>query len=132
MPAMDYPAEINYSARPNSSTAADKVAAVMAANEITLPMVAAYLHARGYNVHPSALPRWHWSAPTTGAPVAYYTWRMVGAVGDTSLVHYLPQAVGTYRLEVRGVSGSGAVGPWSLVGWSGAQEAGGALPGVAD
>lgn len=107
-----------------------KVAAVMRENNIDLPMVAAYLYARGFTVHPTSLPRWHWTPPTTGAPVSYYTFRLVGAVGDTTLTHYLPQVAGTYRLEVRGVSGAGAVGPWSVVGWSDSRGAGGALPGV--
>lgn len=109
-------------------TDAAKVAATLEANDITLPMVAAYLYDRGYTVHPSALPKWHWSAPTTGSPVVYYVWEMRGAVGDTTLLHHIPQAVGSYRLRVRGVDAQQRSGPWSLVGWT----IGAALPGVAE
>jgi len=126
MPAIQYQTEV-----PPENTQAAKVAAVMAENDITLPMVAAYLYERGYTVHPNQLPKWHWSAPTSGSPVAYYTFELVGAVGDTTLTHYLPQAVGTYRLRVRGVDAEQRVGPWSIIGWSDERGPDGALPGVA-
>jgi len=115
---------------PDSSATAAMVAKVMVANDITLPMVAAYLYNLGYTVHPSQLPKWHWSAPTVGAPVAYYAFEMIGATGDTTLIHYLPQAAGPYRLKVRGVAASGAVGPWSLIGWSDNGNGSNALPGA--
>lgn len=131
MPAVRYPLEVATPAASDSTMVAAKVAAVMEANEITLPMVAAYLYNLGYVVHPSQLPRWHWSAPTTGSPVAYYAFELVGATGDTTLTHYLPQVVGTYRLRVRGVDAQQRVGPWTEIGWSDERGPGGALPGVA-
>lgn len=118
-------------AHADSVTGTAKVAKALAAADITLPQVAAYLAERGWTVRPSAPPRWHWApAPPGTYPVAYYTWRMVGAVGDTSLIHDIPQAVGPYRLEVRAIDTHQNVGPWSIVGWSDGGNGSGALPGV--
>lgn len=111
---------------------AAKVAAVMAANDITVPDVATFLAARGWTIMQAAIPTWRWTHPTTGTPVAYYVWRMQGAVGDSLLAVHLPAVVGPYRLEVRGVDAQRRVGPWSLVGWSDGGDGTTAIPGVAE
>ena len=109
------------------SYAAAKVAAVMDAEGITLPQVAAYLFANGWQVVPAPMSDWTWTKPTTGSPVAYYVWEMRGACADTVLLAYLPAVAGNYALRVRGVDTQQRIGPWSLVGVTGD---GTLLPGV--
>ena len=116
----------NYSESPNSSPAA-KVAAVMAANDITLPQVVAYLYGNGWTVVPAPPPSALWKPAKPGSsPVAYYLWEMSGAVGDTSMTFYLPQTAGAVALRVKAVDTDGLHGEWSEVGVS----SGGLLPGV--
>ncbi len=104
-----------------------KVAAVMAANDITLPQVVAYLYGNGWTVVPAPLPSAHWKPAKPGSsPVAYYLWEMSGAVGDTSMPFYLPQTAGAVALRVKAVDTDGLHGEWSEVGVS----SGGLLPGV--
>ena len=111
---------------------AAKVAAVMAAEGITLPQVASYLNTYGFDViQRSEFRRWHWSPPTSGAPVAYYVVNFRVAVGDTTLPIYIPQGATAcpYWIRVKGFTGQGAEGPWSHSNVSGA---GAMLPGVAE
>lgn len=111
---------------------ADKVAAVMAANDITLPQVAAYLYTYGFDViSRTEFRRWHWSPPTTGGPAAYYVVNFRVAVGDTALPIYIPQGsyAGPYWIRVVGYSGAGVAGPWSQTNVS---APGDLLPGVSE
>lgn len=111
---------------------AAKVAAVMQANDITLPQVASYLNAYGFDVlQRSEFRRWHWSPPTSGAPVAYYIVNFRVAVGDTTLPIYIPQGATAcpYSIRVKGLTGQGVEGPWS---YSNVSGAGALLPGVAE
>jgi hypothetical protein len=115
---------------PDSSMAAAKVAAVMAENDITLPQVAAYLNAYGFDViNRAEFRRWHWSPPPAGAPVAYYVVNFRVAIGDTTLPVYLPQTAGPYWIRVKGYTGAGVTGPWS---YSNQSAPGALLPGVAE
>lgn len=112
--------------------AAAKVAAVMADNGITLPQVAAYLNTYGFDViQRSEFRRWHWTPPTSGAPVAYYVVNFRVAVGDTTLPIYIPQGAIAcpYSIRVKGLTGQGVEGPWS---YSNVSGAGALLPGVAE
>jgi hypothetical protein len=125
----------NPSATPNSSAA--KVAAVMAANDITLPQVAAYLNTYGYDVvSRTNTLRPHWKAAPSGrdtngnpVPVAYYVVNMRVAVGDTTMPIYVPTAVGPVWMRVVAYDGFGNSGPWSETTVSGA---GAILPGVSE
>ena len=115
---------------PPADTAA-KVAAAMAAADITLPDVAAYLAARGWTVLPGSIPRAHWRAATPGAyPLAYYVCELRAAIGDTALSVYFPQTAGPWAMYVKAVDSRGASGNWSLVGWSDNGTGSNALPGV--
>lgn len=112
------------------SSQAAKVAAVMADNGITLPQVAAYLNTYGFDViQRSEFRRWHWTPPTSGAPVAYYVVNFRVAVGDTTLPIYIPQGAIAcpYSIRVKGLTGQGVEGPWS---YSNVSGAGALLPGV--
>ena len=109
---------------------ADKVAAVMAANDITLPQVAAYLNTYGFDViSRTEFRRWHWSPPTTGGPAAYYVVNFRVATGTNSLRVYLPQTAGPYWIRVKAYDGTGLSGPWSMTSTS---AGGDLLPGVAE
>ena len=111
--------------------AATKVAAVMAANDITLPQVAAYLNTYGYDVVSRVNTlRPHWKAAPQGTyPIAYYVVNMRVAVGDTMLPIYVPTAVGPVWMRVVAYDGFGNSGPWSETTVSGA---GAILPGVGE
>ena len=125
---MEAAAEANHPEIPEGSAA--KVAAVMQANDITLPQVASYLNAYGFDVlQRSEFRRWHWSPPTSGAPVAYYIVNFRVAVGDTTLPIYIPQGATAcpYSIRVKGLTGQGVEGPWSYSNVSGPGEL---LPGV--
>lgn len=131
----------NYPESPDSSAtetishdqtdmSAAKVAAVMAAEGITLPQVASYLNTYGFDViQRSEFRRWHWTPPTSGAPVAYYVVNFRVAVGDTTLPIYIPQGAIAcpYSIRVKGLTGQGVEGPWS---YSNVSGAGALLPGV--
>ena len=113
------------------SYAAAKVAAVMAANDITLPQVAAFLATHGFDVISRAEFReWTWTpAPAGTNPIAYYVANFRVATGSNSLRVYLPQTAGPYWIRVKAYDGQGNSGPWSMTSTS----AGGALlPGVAE
>ena len=118
-------------AHADSVTGTARVAKAHAAADITLPQIAAYLAERGWTVRQAAPPTWTWTpAQPRTYPVAYYTWRMVGAVGSNSMIHDIPQAVGPYRLEVRAIDTHQHIGEWSIVGWSDGGDGSSALPGV--
>lgn len=116
---------------------AAKVAAVMEANGITLPQVAAYLDAYGFDVvGRAATLRPHWSPAPPGrdaqgntVPVAYYIANIRIAVGDTTLAIYAPQAVGPVWMRVKAYDGRGMSSTWSATEVSGP---GALLPGVAE
>ena len=130
---MEQPKQADTLAKPaaeHSANSAAKVAAVMAANDITLPQVASWLDTYGFDViNRAEFKRWHWSPPTTGAPVAYYVVNFRVAIGDTTLPVYIPQTAGPYWIRVKALSGAGVSGPWSFTNQS---VAGPLLPGVAD
>lgn len=112
---------------------ASKVAAVMQANDITLPQVAAYLYAYGWTVVPAPLPRAHWRAAAPGTyPISYYVVEIRAAVADTAFAHYITQAAGPYRIKVKAVDTHQTSGPWSLVGWSDGGDGSTSLPGVGE
>lgn len=110
---------------------AAKVAAVMAAEGITLPQVASYLNTYGYDVISRAnTMRIHWSpAPQGTYPIAYYVVALRMAVGDTAIAVYAPTAVGEIAGKVRAYDGHGNTGPWSASAVSGP---GATLPGVVE
>lgn len=116
---------------PDSSAVAAKVAAVMAANDITLPQVAAYLDAYGFDViNRSEFRQWTWApAPAGTYPIAYYIANFRVATGTNSLRVYLPQTAGPYWIRVKAYDGRGNSGPWSMTSTSGPGEL---LPGVAE
>lgn len=122
-------ADANHPEIPEGSAA--KVAAVMAAEGITLPQVAAYLNTYGFDViDRSRLTRWQWSpAPAGTYPVAYYVANFRVATGDTSLVVYCPVTAGPYWMRVKAYDGHGNSGPWSQSSVSGPGDL---LPGVAE
>ncbi len=128
----DYPntSTANRPELPDSSATANKVAAVMAANDITLPQVAAYLHAYGFDViSRTEFKRWTWTPPTTGSPVAYYVVNFRIATGNAALPVYIPSGAyaAPYVIRVVGVDSQGRVGPWSE---SNQSAPGALLPGV--
>ena len=116
---------------------AAKVAAVMQANDITLPQVVAFLYTYGFDVvSRSNTLRPHWSPAPPGrdaqgniVPVAYYVANVRIAVGDTTLAVYAPQAVGPVWMRVKAYDGRGMSGIWSQTEVSGG---GALLPGVAE
>lgn len=117
--------------------AAAEVAAVMAANDITLPQVVAFLYAYGFDVvNRSSTLRPHWSPAPPGrdaqgntVPVAYYVANIRIAVGDTTLAIYAPQAVGPVWMRVKAYDGRGMSGVWSVDEVSGSGDL---LPGVSE
>lgn len=113
------------------SYAAAKVAAVMAAEGITLPQVAAYLNTYGYDViNRAEFREWTWTpAPAGTNPIAYYVVNFRVATGTNSLRVYLPQTAGPYWIRVKAYDGTGLSGPWS---YSNQSAAGALLPGVAE
>ena len=120
-------------AHADSVTGTARVAKALAAADITLPQIAAYLAERGWTVRQAAPPTWTWTpAQPRTYPVAYYTWRMVGAVGSNSMIHDIPQAAGPYRLEVRAIDTHQHIGEWSIVGWSDGGDGSNSLPGVGE
>jgi len=117
---------------PDSSAVANKVAAAMQANDITLPQVAAYLHAYGFDViSRTEFKRWTWTPPTSGSPVAYYVVNFRIATGNAALPIYIPSGAyaAPYVIRVVGVDSQGRVGPWSE---SNQSAPGDLLPGVAE
>ena len=132
---MEAAAEANHPEIPEGSAA--KVAAVMAAEGITLPQVASYLNTYGYDVVSRANTlRPHWSPAPPGrdaqgnvVPVAYYVANVRIAVGDTTIAIYAPQAVGPIWMRVKAYDGRGMSGDWSATEVSGP---GALLPGVAE
>lgn len=123
--------DVEPSSKQQPVDAAAKVAAVMAAEGITLPQVAAYLNTYGFDViDRSRLTRWQWSpAPAGTYPVAYYVANFRVATGDTSLVVYCPVTAGPYWMRVKAYDGHGNSGPWSQSSVSGPGDL---LPGVAE
>jgi hypothetical protein len=118
----------NRSELPNSSA---KVAAVMQANDITLPQVAAFLATHGFDViNRAEFREWTWTpAPAGTNPIAYYVANFRVATGSNSLRVYLPQTAGPYWIRVKAYDGQGLSGPWSMTSTS---AAGDLLPGVAE
>lgn len=121
----------------NQSDSSAKVAAVMAANDITLPQVAAFLGTYGFDVvNRASTLRPHWSPAPPGrdaqgntVPVAYYVANIRIAVGDTTLAIYAPQAVGPVWMRVKAYDGRGMSGVWSVDEVSGSGDL---LPGVSE
>jgi len=110
---------------------AAKVAAVMAANDITPLDVVTWLAARGQTVDTeSAWWHPHWRAAS--GTVDYYVFEMKGAVRDTAAAIRVRDAIGAVEMRVRGADvlpdGTVVVGPWSPAG----RSAGELLPGVAE
>lgn len=118
---------------PQSSQAA-KVAAVMAANDITLPQVAAWLNTYNMDVvNRGAWMRPHWR-PASGQ-VTYYMFRPEIAVADTAVEFMVRGHInGAWPATVQGVlllqNGSALRGPVSEIGWSDNGSGAGALPGM--
>lgn len=111
--------------------AAAKVAAVMAANDITPLDVVTWLAARGQTVDTeSAWWHPHWRAAS--GTVDYYVFEMKGAVRDTAAAIRVRDAIGAVEMRVRGADvlpdGTVVVGPWSPAG----RSAGELLPGVVE
>lgn len=105
----------------------DKVAQVMAANDITVGDVADYVQTFGWALVRAPLPRAHWAPAAPGnAPIAYYLFELRGAVADTALEFYLPGTAGALFMRVRAVDENDAAGLWSDVGKSN----GAVLPGA--
>ncbi len=137
---MEQPKQADTLAKPaaeHSATSAAKVAAVMAANDITLPQVAAFLGTYGFDVvNRASTLRPHWTAAPPGrdaqgniVPVAYYVASVRIAVGDTTLAIYVPQAIGPVWMRVKAYDGRGMSGIWSVTEVSGSGDL---LPGVAE
>jgi len=131
---METPQQADPLAKPvaeQPATSAAKVAAVMAANDITLPQVAAFLATHGFDVISRAEFReWTWTpAPAGTNPIAYYVANFRVATGSNSLRVYLPQTAGPYWIRVKAYDGQGNSGPWSMTSTS---VAGDLLPGVAE
>ncbi len=133
------PVPANRSEIPNSSQAAAKVAAVMAANDITLPQVVAYLNTYNLDVvDRTAWMRPHWRASAVDAQhprPTYYLFRPYIAVADTTVEFMVRRNIaGAWPADVQGVyiNPSGVVlrGPLSLIGWSDNGTGTNALPGV--
>ena len=116
------------------SYAAAKVAAVMAANDITLPQVAAWLNTYNMDVvNRGAWMRPHWR-PASGQ-VTYYMFRPEIAVADTTVEFMVRGHIpGAWPATVQGVlllqNGSALRGPVSEIGWSDNGSGAGALPGM--
>lgn len=110
---------------------AAKVAAVMQANDITLPQVASWLDTYGFDViNRAEFREWAWTpAPAGTYPIAYYVANFRVATGSNSLRVYLPQTAGPYWIRVKAYDGQGNSGPWSMTSTS---AAGDLLPGVAE
>lgn len=125
------PAIPNTSRPEQANVSAAKVAAVMAANDITLPQVAAWLNAYGFDViNRAEFREWTWTpAPAGTYPVAYYVANFRVATGSNSLRVYLPQTAGPYWIRVKAYDGQGNSGPWSMTSTS---AAGDLLPGVTE
>ena len=127
----NYPAIPNTSRPGHANVSAAKVAAVMQANDITLPQVAAWLNTYGFDViNRAEFREWTWTpAPAGTNPIAYYVANFRVATGSNSLRIYLPQTAGPYWIRVKAYDGTGLSGPWSMTSTSGA---GALLPGVAE
>jgi hypothetical protein len=133
----NYPATPDSSRSEHANASAAKVAAVMAANDITLPQVATFLATYGFDVvNRASTLRPHWSPAPPGrdtqgntVPVAYYVANIRIAVGDTTLAIYAPQAVGPVWMRVKAYDGRGMSGVWSVDEVSGSGDL---LPGVAE
>jgi hypothetical protein len=115
----------------NQSDSSAKVAAVMAANDITLPQVVAFLYAYGFDVvNRAEFREWTWTpAPAGTNPIAYYVANFRVATGSNSLRVYLPQTAGPYWIRVKAYDGQGNSGPWSMTSTS---AGGDLLPGVVE
>lgn len=110
--------------------AAAKVASVMAANDITLPQVAAYLQQYGWIAVPGPLPDIEWPASTPGTyPITHYVALLAVGVGTPTLQYYVPNAVGAKAALVAAVDNHGNISRISLAGWSDTNPAA-ALPGL--
>jgi hypothetical protein len=131
----NYPATPDSSRSEHANVSAAKVAAIMAANDITLPQVAAFLGAYGYDVvERSAWLKPHWRAST--GQVTYYMFRPEIAVADTTVEFMVRGHVpGVWPATVQGVlllpNGSVMRGPVSPMGWTDNGTGTGALPGMA-
>jgi hypothetical protein len=127
--------ESSPSETPNSSPPtdrADKVASILAANDITVGDVATFVHQYGYTVIPEVVKPWHWSPSAPGSsPVAYYVATIKVAVGDTTMAVWFRDRVvpAPYSVSVVAYDGNGIASPRSLLGWSNGTGAG-SLPGV--
>ncbi len=118
---------------------AAKVAAVMAANDITLPQVVAYLNTYNLDVvDRTAWMRPHWRASAVDAQhprPTYYLFRPYIAVADTTVEFMVRRNIsGAWPADVQGVyiNPSGVVlrGPFSHIGWSDNGNGANSLPGV--
>jgi hypothetical protein len=120
-----------YNLRIVTKDSAAKVALVMAANDITLPQVAAWLNTYGFDViNRAEFREWTWTpAPAGTNPIAYYVANFRVATGSNSLRVYLPQTAGPYWIRVKAYDGQGLSGPWSMTSTS---AAGDLLPGVVE
>ena len=120
----------------NQSDSSAKVAAVMAANDITLPQVAAWLNTYNMDVvNRGAWMRPHWR-PASGQ-VTYYMFRPEIAVADTTVEFMVRGHVpGAWPATVQGVlllqNGSALRGPVSEIGWSDNGNGSNALPGISE
>lgn len=109
---------------------AAKVAAVMVANDITLPQVAAFLQQYGWIAVPGPLPDLDWPASTPGTyPITHYVALLAVGVGSPTLQYYLPNAVGAKAALVAAVDNHGNISRISLAGWSDDNPSA-ALPGL--
>jgi len=122
----------NRSEFPNSSATVAKVEKAMAAADITVADVAAFLYSRGWTIIPNAMDRPHWRR-VNWAPAdnpAYYVAEIRVAVSDTALSIYLPQHAGPYSVAVTAYRGNGTHSNRSLVGFSDNGDGSSALRGV--
>ena len=120
-------------------TTAARVEKAMAAADITVADVAAFLNAHGMDVvDRSAWMRPHWRPSTVDAThpkPTYYLFRPYIAVADTTVEFMVRRNVsGAWPADVQGVyvAPGGAVtkGPVSVMGWSDNGDGSTALPGV--
>ena len=125
-----------YNLRIVTKDQAAKVALVMAANDITLPQVAAWLNTYNMDVvNRGAWMRPHWR-PASGQ-VTYYMFRPEIAVADTTVEFMVRGHIpGAWPATVQGVlllqNGSALRGPVSEIGWSDNGNGSNALPGISE
>ena len=128
----------NRPAVPDSSSAA-RVEKAMAAADITVADVAAFLNAHGMDVvDRSAWMRPHWRPSTVDAThpkPTYYLFRPYIAVADTTVEFMVRRNVsGAWPADVQGVyiapGGGVTKGPVSVMGWSDNGTGANSLPGV--